>query len=139
MRQYLSEHQRFSLRKLSIGLASVFLGTSFVMMQQSGMVKADTINDQNTPNQTAKQNANTAPATDNSKQIAIQAPAKAQTQNSVEVKTNAENTQKQIEQTAQTLTQNTVKTETPQVSTPKQNVQTALKTNVANQAPVQNK
>ena len=139
MRQYLSEHQRFSLRKLSIGLASVFLGTSFVMMQQSGMVKADTINDQNTQNQTTNQNASTAHATDGSKQIAIQAPAKAPTQNSVEVKTNAENMQKQTEQKAQTLTQNTVKTETPQVSTPKQNVQTALKTSVANQTHVQNK
>ena len=99
-----NEKQRFSLRKLSIGLASVLIGIAFTQAGQT--VHADTVNDGNSAQKSAqvvhdntikaKQNANTVQTrTQNSEikadaKVAAQAEAKAKADTQTSTDTQAD-------------------------------------------------
>ena len=99
-----NEKQRFSLRKLSIGLASVLIGIAFTQAGQT--VHADTVNDGNSTQKSAQvvqnntikvnQNANTVQTkTQNSEikadaKVATQAEAKADTQTNTDTQSNTQ-------------------------------------------------
>ena len=99
-----NEKQRFSLRKLSIGLASVLIGIAFTQAGQT--VHADTVNDSNSAQESAqvvhdnttkaKQNANTVQTmTQNSEikadaKVATQVKAKADTQTNTDTQSDTQ-------------------------------------------------
>lgn len=55
-----NENRHYSLRKLSVGLASVLIGISFASSMNSNSVKADTVNGDSNGVQTVVKNSDTA-------------------------------------------------------------------------------
>lgn len=77
--------QHFSIRKLTIGAASVLIGVSFSMMANSNEVRADTINEPMQNNQTVNNSENatqSAKAAATAQEVPAQNPAETQNETS---------------------------------------------------------
>ena len=134
-----NEKQRFSLRKLSIGLASVLIGIAFVQAGQT--VHADTVNDGNSAQKSAqvvhdntikaKQNANTVQTMTQNSEIKADAKVAAQAEARAKADTQT-NTDTQFDTQLGENSAKTVSTQIPDQTQDKQVVNQSAKKVVTN-------